>query len=79
MKADFGVKYYSSLYNASLMFTSVGRTITRRELDELVAKHEPILVGRLPGHVEIIELGRLAPTDESTLPPTITSKEMPSE
>ena len=79
MKSEFGVEYHSAAHNASLMFTSLGRTLTQRELDDLVAKHEPTLASRLPGHREIIELGRLPPTEEPTLPPTIVAGKKPRE
>lgn len=75
MKIEFGVRYHSARYNGWIVFSSTGRTPTRREFEDLIVKHESVLAGCAPEHTEIVALGFLPPTREATLEPALIAED----
>jgi len=69
MKTKFAVMFRSDAYQRRIIFTARNRTPTLAEFARFVEKHEGELPRQPLKDPLIVDLGRLPPTRESTMPP----------
>jgi len=74
MESKFAVVFDSDAYHTRIIFTARNRTPTLAEFANLVEEHERDLAQQPCGKPLIIQLGRLPPTDQPTMPATLRMK-----